>query len=220
VTANVASTGGGLLPRLSREQLDGRLADFANTTPEAMRAARRNLMADPTFAAKMDKLSKQIASVRADARVAPSAGTMYEARRQRAVGTELEAELNTTAMRQIAGMSSIPVSDAAPCGVSSPAPQARTTRTVQRSLRAPATRSPSPITAPASMHEAPVPRFVHRAWVTSSRRSSASFDAARASNHVQAARGERDAEVHRAARALLRHHPRDGALGRPCATTS
>lgn len=111
VTANLAGSGRGMLPKMTRGQLESRIAEFAHTTPEAMKAARRTLMADETFAQKITLLDKQIGSVRADARTAPTSASVYEARRRRAMGTELEAELNTTAMRQLAGVSKLPITE-------------------------------------------------------------------------------------------------------------
>lgn len=111
VNANIASSGSGLLPHMTKNQVESRVAEFAQTTPAAMKLARRTMMANRDFAQKVNVLDKQIGSVRADARVAPSTGSVYEARRQRARGTELEAELNTRAMQQFAGVDGLPVSE-------------------------------------------------------------------------------------------------------------
>ncbi|MCK6548942.1 hypothetical protein L6R52_24065, partial [Myxococcota bacterium] len=111
VTASRKASTDGVLPRLSRAEVQRRLADLAETTPEQLRGAKTVLREQPQLAAKIGALKQEIATVRADAKTQPTSASAYDARRRRAIGTETEAALDTTMMRQLAGVGALPITE-------------------------------------------------------------------------------------------------------------
>lgn len=106
--ASEKAAGGGILPGLTRAELDQRLASFAGSSVEAMQARRAEVLAEPRLADKIQRLNRELGETRADAQRPASAAAVYEARRARAEGTALEAALDTQPMRQLAGVQSLP----------------------------------------------------------------------------------------------------------------
>lgn len=111
VAANQASMGGGILPGLSRDEAERRVASVAGASVEKMHNVRANLRGTD-IARQVKEKRQQLAGVRADALQNPSQAAVYETRRQRAVNTNTEAALNTAQMQQLAGVQGLPVSTA------------------------------------------------------------------------------------------------------------
>lgn len=112
VRADMAAGSDGVLPRLTRAEVENKLASFAQVDRQTLREVRRNLKAQAGLAQRVRETTRALSGVKADAQTAPTATTLPEARRARALGSELEAELDTPAMRQLAGVSSLPISEA------------------------------------------------------------------------------------------------------------
>jgi hypothetical protein len=110
VRANMSS-GSGVLSRMTREQLDDRLASFSGVTLERFRELSGSLRSNRELAAKISTFSRELEGVRADARATPTTAPLYESRRRHAVGTELEAELATRVMLELSGADELPISE-------------------------------------------------------------------------------------------------------------
>lgn len=95
VQADRAAGRGGLLPQLSKADLERRLADFAGSSPAELAGAARALAGKDELLAKMKVLDRQIGAVRADATRQASTQSVYEARRRRAMGGAVEASSTT-----------------------------------------------------------------------------------------------------------------------------
>lgn len=152
VQADRAAGRGGLLPRLSKADLDRRLADFAGTTPGALGVAAQALAGQGSLLTKMGALDRQIGAVRADATRQASTESVYEARRRRALGGAVEAELNNREMRALAGVASLPVNEetlrfSSPLQGTSPAMtrQLRQARELRLAERGACIRSEAPV---------------------------------------------------------------------------
>ena len=102
---------GGMAPHITKQELKRRVAAFVDKSPEEMEHIQATM--DPSKRQEAMDLRHRITS---DARFelgAPSVmGPMYEARRQQAVGTSVEAELMNTPMQQLAGVDKSGLSDA------------------------------------------------------------------------------------------------------------
>lgn len=111
VRADMAAGSDGVLPRLTRGEIEGRLASFAQVDPAALRRIRTTLNARGDLRGRVQATLRQLTGVKADAQTAPTATALPEARRAKALGSTLEAELDTKAMRQLAGVDHLPISE-------------------------------------------------------------------------------------------------------------
>jgi hypothetical protein len=101
----------GVLPRMDREELNRRLADFTGSTPERIERIEAGL--DPMANALKPVLretAKKVESVRAALDGASTRSAIYAARRQAAAGTAFEAKLMTPMMQQYSGVQGLPLS--------------------------------------------------------------------------------------------------------------
>lgn len=112
VEASERATGSGVLPRMSRSQIDERIADFAGVSEERLQELQGALAANRDLAERVNTLSRDMDGVMADARTAATTAPIYEARRRHAVGSELEAELNTRVMLELTGAAELPQTEA------------------------------------------------------------------------------------------------------------
>lgn len=113
--AATAAGGTGLLPPMTQKALTHQIFSAAGVTPDKMASvpSMDTLKAQPGMAEKLERMRQTMMTIRADA-MAPSAKRpIYEARRQGAVGTPMEAQLVTPAMQQLAGTDKLPGGDAA-----------------------------------------------------------------------------------------------------------
>ncbi len=107
--ASEAANSNGVLPRLTRDQLDERMAAFTKSTPE--RVSERRIPDDSPMMKLAKDLRYQIKDVKASMG-APSVNTAsYAARRQNAIGTPVEAALMNTYMQQLYGITGMPLND-------------------------------------------------------------------------------------------------------------
>jgi hypothetical protein len=110
VRANMAA-GSGVVSRMTRDHLDRRLASFSGVSLERLRELRGSLRTNGELTAKLERFSRELDGIRADAEVSPTMAVEYEARRKKAIGTELEAELATRTMLELTGASKLPISE-------------------------------------------------------------------------------------------------------------
>ena len=112
VEANKAAAGGGSAPKMTKSDVEERIASAmgikAADLPAAKAAAEK---LDPSVKAKLIELKEKVQNVRADATAASAMAPIYAARRRAAAGSEMEAKLVTPAMQQYAGMAGMPLSD-------------------------------------------------------------------------------------------------------------
>ncbi|MDI3283329.1 hypothetical protein [Polyangium sp. 15x6] len=113
--ASEVAGGTGVLPQMSQADLSRRVLGGAGVMPDKMKAVESgegSIVTKPEFAESLENVKQMVRDVRADA-LAPSANRpVYEARRQRAAGSQMEAQLTTKAMQQLAGTDKLPVNDA------------------------------------------------------------------------------------------------------------
>jgi hypothetical protein len=113
VQAAQASSGGGVLPKLTKEQFDGRIASFAgghNHSHDHDHGQLSNL--PPDILHKARKLKEELKHVVASAKAPSSNKAIYEARKLAAAGTEFEAELLTPMVQQLTGILGFPMNEA------------------------------------------------------------------------------------------------------------
>ncbi len=106
VTAMKAvSSGNGFAPKLSKADIDRRIADFAQISVEKLHEIETSAIArDTRLIQASHRFQQEIrADVMADAFAATTNAGFYEARRQRAMGTDMEAKLTNLQMLQLAG---------------------------------------------------------------------------------------------------------------------
>ncbi|AUX34844.1 hypothetical protein SOCE836_070230 [Sorangium cellulosum] len=109
--ASDGASKGGALPRLTREEIARRIAGAAGVTAEHAAEVSGQLARDPALRDDLRRLSKEVRAIAADATAPDSMRAVYEARRQSAVGTELEAELTTKTIQQLTGVEALPLTD-------------------------------------------------------------------------------------------------------------
>jgi hypothetical protein len=112
--ASEAAGGTGVLPAMTAEEMNRRVLGSAGVMPDQMKdvGADGSIVSKPEWAEALENVRQMARDVRADA-LAPSMNRpTYEARRNGAVGTPVEAELTTKAMQQLAGTDQLPVNDA------------------------------------------------------------------------------------------------------------
>ncbi len=98
-----AAATGGMAPRLSNAEYVQKLADYAGVAPADLPDMSR---ANPAFLDRLKGLKKELVSTVADASAPSATRATYEARRQLAVGSQMEAELTTKMMQQLSGLGS------------------------------------------------------------------------------------------------------------------
>ncbi|WP_437730735.1 hypothetical protein [Sorangium sp. So ce1335] len=108
--ASEGASKGGALPRLTREELARRVARAAGGDGDAA-AVGDQLARDPGLRESLRRLAKEVRAIAADAKAPDSMRAIYEARRRAAAGTELEAELTTKRMQELAGVEGLPLTD-------------------------------------------------------------------------------------------------------------
>ncbi|MBK9259414.1 MAG: hypothetical protein IPM54_06205 [Polyangiaceae bacterium] len=107
--------GTGIVPPITREQIDRRAYGALGVKPEKMKEVKESaqaLFAQPGFAAQLEQMKQAMLDIRADATAPASNRAIYEARRTRVAGTSVEAELTTVPMQQLAGTDKLPLTDA------------------------------------------------------------------------------------------------------------
>ena len=105
--ARAASSGRGVLPMLSRDQLTARMADFVQAPVDLDRTR-----VPDGVVADIRALNRELSGVRAALNAPSSNSAVYAARRQQAAGTEFEAELMTPMVQELHGVDSLPLNDA------------------------------------------------------------------------------------------------------------
>ncbi|HZO12567.1 MAG TPA: hypothetical protein VFB62_04895, partial [Polyangiaceae bacterium] len=99
-----AASGNGSAPKISRHQLDQRLADFVGMDVDEF----SQLQLGGAIKKKMRQQREEIREVRAAADAPSTMGAIYDARRKAIVGTEIEAELADPMMQDLAGVTGMP----------------------------------------------------------------------------------------------------------------
>lgn len=109
--ASEAASQGGILPKMSADEVDRRISEFAGMDMTAY----KKLVAEKAAAgwkpsAAVEAMKRELRATKTDI-LAPSQNrATYDARRKRAVGSDFEAKLNTTAMQQqYAGIERLPL---------------------------------------------------------------------------------------------------------------
>jgi len=105
--ASEAAAAGGVLPRLSRADLEARVNGMTGAT----KAGGAKKLPD-TVMAKVKALKHELRAVSASVEAPSSTGATYAARRRAAMGTEVEAELMTKMMQEFTGTQNLPMTDA------------------------------------------------------------------------------------------------------------
>jgi|CXWL01.1.fsa_nt_gi hypothetical protein len=101
-SAAEASTTQGSLPKLTKEQRHGMLAELLGADAEKLKSDIRGLK-DTAIFAEAKQLARDATAIRADALAPSSNKPIYEARRRKALNTRTEAELTTKMMQSYAG---------------------------------------------------------------------------------------------------------------------
>ena len=99
--------GGGVLPRLTTEQIEQQVAQFAGVKVNKLQKLRQSL--PQSVVAEARNLHAKLNGVAASSSVLPSRRATYTARQKSASGTQFEAKLMTKAMQQYAGVSGLPL---------------------------------------------------------------------------------------------------------------
>lgn len=107
--ASAAASSAGTLPRMTKRDVDERMAAFTKSTPERVAEPKLPVNSAPMMAAKAIK--RELRDVKAKLGAPSSNAPLYAARRNNAVGTTVEAELITTMMQQLHGVSGMPLSN-------------------------------------------------------------------------------------------------------------
>ncbi len=106
--ASEAASGGGAMPKFTRDQLDDKMAGTIGISKEQF----KKIQPPAGRMAEIDKAIKaQMKGVVASLDAPSSNRPLYSARRQTAMGTELEAQLMTPMMQQYGGVSGMPLSE-------------------------------------------------------------------------------------------------------------
>lgn len=104
--ASEAASRGGMAPRMTKEMAQQRIANFAGKKLEDVDFEKTKL--DPGILAKAKQLKQELTGVSAAVGAPTTTGPLYQARRNLARGTEVEAELITKEMQQYAGVGELP----------------------------------------------------------------------------------------------------------------
>ena len=98
------AAGSGILPGMTRAAMNKRIAELAGTDAAGLERAQRNVRGNAQVKEKLARMNQQLTGVMADGKAPSTTAAAYEARRKRALGTPLEAELNTRMMQELAGV--------------------------------------------------------------------------------------------------------------------
>lgn len=109
-TAADAAAGGGMLPKMRKEQIERRVEDASGVPRELVENFERTNL-DPDVSAQFDRLKREVADVRASIDSLGHNAVTYETRRKMALDTFTEAELVDPMMLQHAGMGGMPIND-------------------------------------------------------------------------------------------------------------
>ncbi len=104
-----ATTEKGAVAPMSKDEVDTRLGAFGGLELDEYRALKQSPeIRDPQLKKQFRKLNQDLRSVKADARAASTTRATYDARRKRAIGSDMEAELTTRMMQELAGVDGFP----------------------------------------------------------------------------------------------------------------
>lgn len=111
--ASEAASGKGVLPLMSRQQLDRKLDEAMGIAPHQDSEIDLHgvKLRDPAVEAQVELMHKKVKTIRADATAQPTSRAIYDARRRQAVGTEFEAKLVTAPMLQLTGTDNLPLTE-------------------------------------------------------------------------------------------------------------
>jgi hypothetical protein len=101
VAAAQASRGGAVMPTFSRDQVDARLASAANVSVEEFRARAARFAGDQRLQALKQQVKDQVAQVAAGEGATSVNAPVVKARKDRLLGTSVEAALTTPAMQSV-----------------------------------------------------------------------------------------------------------------------
>lgn len=120
--ASEAATTGGLAGRLTKEQLDERIAGYLGLDASQLESSRHLWETiNPGLKTRVKDLAHAAQDIRADATVVSSTRAVTAARRNRVVGTDFEAQFSrSVAMQQLAGVSGTKLSEDTRTALASP----------------------------------------------------------------------------------------------------
>ncbi|MFT7581886.1 MAG: hypothetical protein ACI9MR_003567, partial [Myxococcota bacterium] len=107
--ANEAASRSGVLPQMTKKQIDRRLADFVKASPERIANPRLDMSSPVMQRARV--LKQEMKGIKAKLGAATTKSATYAARRARAAGTEVEAQLMTGMMQELHGAAGLPMTD-------------------------------------------------------------------------------------------------------------
>jgi len=103
--------GKGVLPMLTKNQLNKKMKDFTHGHDHPEIDPKAFAKAHPEIMQKARILKKEIQTVRASSKATSANAPIYNARRQTAQGTEFEAELVTKMVQELYGAGKMPMSE-------------------------------------------------------------------------------------------------------------
>lgn len=111
--ASQVAGGTGMVPPMTREQIDRRSLSSLGVMPDKMKdvGGPNSVVAKPEFAEVLQQMKHAVLDIRADAEAPSTMRPKYELRRKNAAGTEVEAELTTVPMQQLSGTDKLPMND-------------------------------------------------------------------------------------------------------------
>ncbi len=110
--ARAAAGGSGTLPKMTRDQLQRQLADFTGGDMKAVQVDKELFKANfPELYEQTKVLKQDFQGVMASSDAASTMSAVYNARRQSARGTEMEAGLMNRMMQQYFGIEGMPIND-------------------------------------------------------------------------------------------------------------
>ena len=107
VQAQEKATAGGALPRLSREQIDQKVAAFTGVDPKQLAQLRAAM--PPALRAHASQIHHKLTGISAAADVLPTQRATYAARQKSAAGSQFEAALMTPMMQELNGVRGLPL---------------------------------------------------------------------------------------------------------------
>lgn len=120
--ASEAATTGGMTGRLTKEQLDERIAGYLGLDAAGLEHSRELWEhIEPSLKGKLMGVADKARDIRADALAPSTSKAVSNARRNRAVGSDFEAQFSRTApMQQLAGVAGMKLSDDTKNALASP----------------------------------------------------------------------------------------------------
>lgn len=111
--ASQVTGGTGIVPPMTREQIDRRSLSSLGVMPDKMKdvGGPNSVVAKAEYAEMLQQMKQAVLDVRADAQAPSTMRPKYELRRKNATGSLVEAELTTVPMQQLAGTDKLPVND-------------------------------------------------------------------------------------------------------------